>query len=214
MSLITVIGITYSIISPIINGLICVSFFLFYQVWKYLFLWQFGQPEAGDTGGLFFPKAIQHVFVGLYIQQIFRDPEDLDKRDFGRQSTDTSGKRPLTDKDPLTPEQQAKFDKLERERAENEIHAQAQPKQEEYGQNVGEAGKRNDGPEDFTHPAAIEPQQVIWLPRDPLGLAQAEETELKAVGIEVSTENAVLDEKGNVELRGPPPGDDEDAPFG
>ena len=23
-----------------------------------------------DTGGLFFPKAIQHVFVGLYIQQI------------------------------------------------------------------------------------------------------------------------------------------------
>lgn len=23
-----------------------------------------------DTGGLFFPKAIQHVFVGLYVQQI------------------------------------------------------------------------------------------------------------------------------------------------
>ncbi|KAG9079250.1 hypothetical protein FRC06_007862, partial [Ceratobasidium sp. 370] len=288
MSLITVIGITYSIISPIINGLICVSFFLFYQVWKYLFLWQFGQPEAGDTGGLFFPKAMQHIFVGLYIQQIcmaalfflardqnnkpsaipqgalmivlialtlgfnllirfsyaplihplpltlahksygmpkeihsqnddeVRDPDQLDKRDFGRQSSDTSGKRPLNpnDQDPLTPEQKAKLEKLERERAEHEIYAQMKPKNEEYGQNVGEAGKRNDGPEDFTHPAAIEPQQIIWLPRDPLGLAEAEAAELKAEGIEVSTENAVIDEKGHVELRGPPPGDNKDALFG
>jgi len=286
MSLITVIGITYSIISPIINGLICISFFLFYQVWKYLFLWQFGQPEAGDTGGLFFPKAMQHIFVGLYIQQIcmaalfflardqnnkpsalpqgalmvvlialtlgfnliiqfsyaplihplpltlahksygmpkeihsqnddeVRDEDQLNERDFGRRSSGASGKRPLdTDQDPLTPEQQAQFDELERERAENEVHAETKPKTEEYGQNVAEAGKRNDGPEDFTHPAAIEPQQIIWLPHDPLGLAQAEEAELKAEGIEVSTKNAVLDEKGHVELRGPPPGDD-DALFG
>ncbi|KAG8681685.1 hypothetical protein FRC08_015484, partial [Ceratobasidium sp. 394] len=76
------------------------------------------------------------------------------------------------------------------------------------------AGKRNDGPEDFTHPAAIEPQQIIWLPRDPLGLAEAEAAELKAAGIQVSTENAEMDERGHVELRGPPPGDDENALFG
>ncbi|KAG9118704.1 hypothetical protein FRC07_006657, partial [Ceratobasidium sp. 392] len=270
MSLIAVIGITYSIISPIINGLVCVSFFLFYQVWKYLFLWQMGQPEAGDTGGLFFPKAMQHLFVGLYIQQVcmaalfflardqnnkasalpqgalmvvliaitlgfnllirgsyaplihplpltlahksygmpheihsenddeVRDEDQLNERDFGRQSSDTSGKRPLKtngNREPLTPEQQAKFDRLEQERAENERHARTQPKNEEYGKHVGEAGKRNDGPEDFTHPAAIEPQQVIWLPRDRLGLAQAEEAEMKAEGIEVSTEHADMDEK-------------------
>ncbi|KAG8717436.1 hypothetical protein FRC09_014276 [Ceratobasidium sp. 395] len=290
MSLITVIGITYSIISPIINGLICLSFFLFYNVWKYLFLWQMGQPEAGDTGGLFFPKAMQHVFVGLYIQQIcmaalfflardqnnkasaipqgalmvvliaftigvnliirssyaplthplpltlahksfgmphehhsqnddeVRNEDQLQERDFGRRSSELSGKRPLrtngTDQDPLTPEQQAKFDKLERDRVEHEQYAHMKPKNEDYGKNVGEAGKRNDGPEDFTHPAAIEPQQVIWLPRDRLGLAQAEEAELKAEGIEVSTEHAEMDEKGHVELTGPPPGDDKDALFG
>ena len=28
------------------------------------------QPASGDTGGLFFPKAIQHTLVGLYLQQI------------------------------------------------------------------------------------------------------------------------------------------------
>ena len=49
------------------------TFFLFYHLWKYLFLWQLdGGAQAGgsETGGLFFPKAIQHIFVGLYIQQI------------------------------------------------------------------------------------------------------------------------------------------------
>ena len=64
------IAITYSVISPIINGLACFTFFLFYELYKYLFLYQFDQPASGDTGGLFFPKAIQHVFIGMYIQQI------------------------------------------------------------------------------------------------------------------------------------------------
>lgn len=43
------------------------------QTWqagpKYFFLWVYEQPHAQDTG-LFFPKAIQHVFVGLYVQQL------------------------------------------------------------------------------------------------------------------------------------------------
>ncbi|KAG8794462.1 hypothetical protein FRC12_024241 [Ceratobasidium sp. 428] len=284
MSLITVIGITYSVISPIINGLICVSFVLFYQVWKYLFLWQMGQPEAGDTGGdaarlcrslhpaicmaaLFFlardqnnkasaipqgalmvvliaitigfnliirssyaplthplPLTLAHKSFGIPHEHHsqnddeVRDEDQLQERDFIRQSSESSGKRPLktngTDRDPLTPEQQAKFGKLEKERAEHEQYAHIKLKNEEYGKNVAEAGKRNDGPEDSTHPAAIEPQQVIWLPKDKLGLAQAEEAELKAEGIEVSTEHAEMDEKGHVELTGPPPGDDKDALFG
>lgn len=70
ISLLVVITFGYMMISPIINGLAFLAFGLFYLVWKYLFLWQFDQPASGDTGGLFFPKAIQHMFVGLYIQQI------------------------------------------------------------------------------------------------------------------------------------------------
>lgn len=69
-TLLVVISLAYSIISPIINGLTCFSFFLFYHLWKYEFLWQLDQPKSGETGGLFFPKAIQHVFVGMYIQQV------------------------------------------------------------------------------------------------------------------------------------------------
>ncbi|KAF7360376.1 Protein kinase domain-containing protein [Mycena venus] len=70
VTLLVVIALVYSVISPIINGLACFTFFAFYQLYKYLFLWQFEQPPSSDTGGLFFPKAITHIFVGLYVQQI------------------------------------------------------------------------------------------------------------------------------------------------
>lgn len=69
-TLLVVISLAYSIISPVINGLACFTFFMFYQLWKYQFLWQLDQPQMSETGGLFFPKAMQHIFVGMYIQQI------------------------------------------------------------------------------------------------------------------------------------------------
>lgn len=65
-----VIALGYMVISPIINGFACATFFLFYMLYKYLFLWVKEMPASGDTGGMFFPKAIQHIFVGMYIQQI------------------------------------------------------------------------------------------------------------------------------------------------
>ncbi|KAJ3482345.1 hypothetical protein NLJ89_g12144 [Agrocybe chaxingu] len=74
ITLLVVITLGYSIISPIINGLACATFFMFYQLYKYLFLYAYQQPVETDTGGLFYPKAIQHVFVGLYIQQICLAP--------------------------------------------------------------------------------------------------------------------------------------------
>ena len=61
-------AIGYSVISPIINGLAFATFCLFYLLYKYLFLWVY--QEGTDTGGLFFPKAIQHLFVGLYVEQV------------------------------------------------------------------------------------------------------------------------------------------------
>ena len=64
------IALGYSIISPVINGLACAAFFLFYQLYKYLFLYVYQQPTTTDTGGLFYPKALQHIFVGLYVQQV------------------------------------------------------------------------------------------------------------------------------------------------
>ena len=64
------IALGYSIIAPIINGFACAAFFMFYQLYKYLFLYVYQQPTTTDTGGLFYPKAFQHVLTGLYVQQI------------------------------------------------------------------------------------------------------------------------------------------------
>lgn len=65
-----VVTLAYSVLQPVINGMACFIFFLLYQMYKYLFLYQLDQPAAGDTGGLFFPKAITHIFVGLYVEEI------------------------------------------------------------------------------------------------------------------------------------------------
>ena len=70
MTQLVVITFGYSIISPVINGLAFAAFSLFYLLYKYLFTWVNDQPRSSETGGLFFPKAIQHLFVGLYIQQL------------------------------------------------------------------------------------------------------------------------------------------------
>ena len=31
---------------------------------QYLFIWVYDMPHAGETGGLFYPVAIHHLFVG------------------------------------------------------------------------------------------------------------------------------------------------------
>jgi len=70
ISLIASIALAYSIISPIINGLALLSFTLLWLAYKYLFTWVYDQPQAMETGGLYFPKGLSNLFVGLYIEQI------------------------------------------------------------------------------------------------------------------------------------------------
>ncbi|WWC85304.1 uncharacterized protein L201_000166 [Kwoniella dendrophila CBS 6074] len=65
-----VIMIAYCIISPIINGFGAAFFLFAYLVYKYLYIWAYDQPPETDTGGLFFPKAVTHLFVGMYIQEV------------------------------------------------------------------------------------------------------------------------------------------------
>lgn len=74
------------------------------------------------------------------------------------------------------------------------------------GPSVAVEGKRNEGPTDFTHPAAVEPQRIVWLPDDQLGMAATEVADLRERGIEASTENATFTPKGHTEISGHPPG--------
>lgn len=60
----------YMVISPVINGFGAMFFLTSYIVYKYLYTWVLDQPPSTDTGGRFFPKAINHVFVGMYVQEV------------------------------------------------------------------------------------------------------------------------------------------------
>lgn len=45
---------------------VLISFFC----WQYLFLYVYEVSGAQETGGLFYPLALGHIFIGLYIEQI------------------------------------------------------------------------------------------------------------------------------------------------
>jgi hypothetical protein len=78
----------------------------------------------------------------------------------------------------------------------------------EYGDSVPVEGKRNEGPTDFNHPAGVEPQRIVWIPQDPLGISVREVQRLQEEGVEVSDENAILDKTGTVDITNHPPGMD------
>lgn len=222
-TLLVVITITYSVISPIINGLAFVTFLFFYFLWKYLFLWQLDQPRSGDSGGLFFPKALQHVFVGLYLQQIClaalffltRDqnskasaiPEGvlmiiLIVLTAGFHTTLNNSYGPLKDAIPLSlaPKTAAPALPTADTRKPGEAFVDDAA--------VGGPDAAQGTYEEFAHPAAVEPQRVVWLPRDALGLAEQEAAACRAHGVEASTADAWMDAKGHVDVEGAPPGGD------
>ncbi|KAI0052100.1 DUF221-domain-containing protein [Auriscalpium vulgare] len=270
-SLLVVITLGYSIISPIINGLACATFFLFYLMYKYLFTWVNDQPPATDTGGLFFPKAMQHVFVGLYIQQVclcalFFLAQNENHKPGAipegalmvvlivftafYQNTLINSYGPLIKHLPLSLADRS-HDEARQENAtqggatteqvaandggpvDDNINSRdfadkgkGSPKIEVDNKSVRRkasgsftdtGGSRSSSPSpsvkvpepepptDFSHPAAVDPQQAVWLPRDSLGIAQEIGRALSAEGIEYSTDGAELDGKGHVQVSTAPP---------
>ncbi|KDN35488.1 hypothetical protein RSAG8_11526, partial [Rhizoctonia solani AG-8 WAC10335] len=71
MAPITGVGLAYSIISPIVNGLVCVGFFLFYPVWKYLFLRQFGSNRSWRYRRIVLSQGHAAHLCRWYIGQIY-----------------------------------------------------------------------------------------------------------------------------------------------
>ena len=63
----------------------------------------------------------------------------------------------------------------------------------------------DEGPTDFSHPAAVEKQRIIWLPTDPLGLIREIEEDLASQDILYSTEGAEMNSKGRVDVTLAPP---------
>jgi hypothetical protein len=69
-TLLSVIGIGYSIIAPIMNLFALVAFILLFILYKYQFTYVYNMSGAFETAGLFFPKAINFVFCAMYLEMV------------------------------------------------------------------------------------------------------------------------------------------------
>ncbi|KAG8926837.1 hypothetical protein FRC01_008317, partial [Tulasnella sp. 417] len=260
VTLIVVIALVYTPLQPITAGLAFATFWMFYKLWTYLFLYVLDQPAAGDTGGLFFPKAINHIFVGLYVQQICLTALFFLARNQNSNASAipegalmvvlivfTAGFHlilnqsygPLLTALPLTlahksygmPKQQSlpsgePGDDMAEENAEADAEEAAEGKKPARDARVPtdgfdkakqiENGDDEDDvrplqepvqatPTDFNHPATVEPQRPIWIPRDELGLAEAEAKAMLAEGIDASMKSADMNERGKITIDGRPP---------
>lgn len=88
MTLITVIGTGYVVIAPIVNGFVAFTFLLFFLGYKYLFLYVYDTKPQSESSGLFFGKAIRHIFAGLYVEMVM-----LTAIFFLAQSVDANGNK-------------------------------------------------------------------------------------------------------------------------
>jgi hypothetical protein len=62
-------------------------------------------------------------------------------------------------------------------------------------ENAAERNREDYDVDAFAHPASKEPQRIIWLPEDELGLAVTEVQDNQSIGILSTTKDAVLDNK-------------------
>lgn len=70
MALIVTITIVYSVIQPIITAIALLCMGLLYFAYKYVFGWCTEQPDEYETGGMYYPKALNTVFTALYLEII------------------------------------------------------------------------------------------------------------------------------------------------
>ena len=68
-------------------------------------------------------------------------------------------------------------------------------------------------PTGFSHPAAVEEQRIIWLPKDRLGLVNGLEKELGSDKIMYSSHGAKIDKQGKVTVTSASPEDVRRAPI-
>lgn len=67
-TVIFVLGLEYGVIAPLILPFVCLFFMLQYFVYLYQFLYVYEIPF--ETAGRAFPRAIRHIYIGLFITQL------------------------------------------------------------------------------------------------------------------------------------------------
>jgi calcium permeable stress-gated cation channel len=123
------------------------------------------------------------------------------------------------DKDPLVdrnPDPEAAVSSEQQERTRQGLMVSEEPRtaeeattthtQEKIAEKQNQADINELAKYGFAHPAASRPQRTIWIPTDEMGLSQREVEETRRAGVDVSSRDALMNHKGNVDVAGAPPG--------
>jgi hypothetical protein len=222
------ITIVYSVIQPVITLLTLVAFTLLYAAHKYVLVWAADQPDALETGGMFYIKALRTVFVSLYLEGVclaglfFLLPAENDNTK--RAKAGLAGGVIMVvmivivaafqiyidwfrfKKDYLVYAHSSTSHKHSLVKGmEKQGQATASPEQEDEvaGEQLGNTSGMHERA--FDHPALWKKQPTIWIAQDPLGIGKFESARINEAGVESSTEFAEMNEKGKIDVsRGPP----------
>ncbi|AAW47229.1 conserved hypothetical protein [Cryptococcus deneoformans JEC21] len=222
--LIICVTIVYSVIQPIITVLALVAFILLYCANKYVIHWCADQPDAAETGGLYYIKALRTVFVSLYIQGVcMAGLFFLSTDENGNRSKSGLGcgavmcvmivciaviqiyidwfrfTKPyliFVHNTPSVPHSSSVEPKVGGATDSPDENAVAGP---ELGNTSGFHNRA------FDHPALWKKQPVIWVAADPHGLGAFEVEQINAKGVEANLEYAVMTEKGAIDVERSPP---------
>ncbi|KAI9785251.1 MAG: hypothetical protein M1835_003368 [Candelina submexicana] len=221
------IGLVYSIVSPLILVFNIMTFSLFWVVYRYntLYVTEFKY----DTLGLLFPRAINQLFVGLYVMEIclvglfflVRDEDNnLNCKTQGiimivlvvatvvYQFLLNEAFAPLVTYLPINLENGAQWhdDEVAREQQEDRQAVTSQRSTNSASSSV-ERKREADLHLAFQHESLRAKRPIIWLPNDELGVSDDEVRRTKKVSrrIWMSNEGALLDKKGRVMYTADPP---------
>ena len=213
--------IVYSVIQPIMVVISLFAFIIMYAAHKYLMYWCADQPDALETGGLLYIKALRTVFVSLYIEEIclcglfFLMTDDTGSRS----TTGLACGAIMAALIVFTALFQIwidwfrfKKDYLYFAHSSGAAGGKSSTFKDKVGMVTTEpvVEEMVAGPEfgntsgyhsrAFDHPALWKAQPTIWLAEDPLGISRYESARIADAGVPSSTEYAAMNEKGIIDV--------------
>jgi hypothetical protein len=230
-----VITLVYSIITPLMLVISGLAFGLFCIAYAYIMFYVSDFPN--DTGGLAFSRAIYQSFTGIYLMEIMLAglfflaqnesgsqsaiPEGilmcvLIAITIGVQFTMSSSLDPLTyylpvDANELLQPKTSIFGKISwAKTAIRALNSSGTTDSIDAVSNINDAVIES---YDYTmenaymHSAIRDPEPIVWIAQDDLGIAADEIRRTQASGLNIlmSTDGARFDEKMNIEIDSPPP---------
>lgn len=224
-TLISVIGIGYTVMAPIMNLFAFVAFTLFFLMYKFSFTYVFNMSGASETAGLFFPKAVNFCFAAMYLQMVIQTVLFFISQDTqGNVSATPEGAfmvvliiivillhylllnsygdlftaLPLSLVPPVDSHDSTSPGSQEKKPLLSGDGHQDDDVNGRAGYNSSKP--QENGTEDpllaFTRPSMKANQREIWIADDPLGLGRAEDTRNRQAGVLSTMRDATRDDKG------------------